>query len=65
MIDVLGLNEEKLTGSEAFLRIVLEFYKEAKSKKEYDKVDHIRELLKDHGVVLKDVKEKIDWAYEE
>ncbi|MFC2125770.1 DALR domain-containing protein, partial [Bacteroidota bacterium] len=65
VIDILGLPEEKLAGSEAFLRIVLDFYRDAKLKKEYDKVDHIRELLKDHGVVLKDMKDKIDWAYEE
>lgn len=63
--DVLGLSEEHLSDSEVFLDIVLNFYKEAKSNKEYNKVDQIRELLKEHGVVLKDMKDKIDWAYEE
>ena len=63
--DVLGLQEEKPTDVEGILDIVIELYKQAKEAKEYDKVDAIRAKLKKHGVVLKDTKESVGWAYEE
>ena len=64
--DVLGLLREKpLTNVEPLLKIVLDNYQQAKTNKEYDKVDAIREQLKAQGIVLKDMKTGIDWAYEE
>jgi cysteinyl-tRNA synthetase len=63
--EVLGLLEESLNDVESLLRIVLDNYQQAKSNKEYDKVDQIREQLKAQGVVVKDMKTGIDWAYEE
>lgn len=62
---VLGLKEEKPEDFENFLSPLLDLYKEAKFKKEYEKVDKIRASLKDSGIVLKDLKTGIDWAYDE
>jgi len=63
--DILGIVEEKPDNFDGILEILLDLYAEAKSKKEYDKVDQIRDKLKKYGIVLKDMKNKIDWAYEE
>jgi len=63
--DVLGLIEEKRQDFEEFLDILIDVYAEAKNNKDYDKVNEIRARLKDQGIVLKDMKDKIDWAYEE
>ena len=63
--DVLGLKEEKLEDVEGLINIIIDLYKEAKEKKEYEKVDDIRSQLKAYGVVLKDMKNNIGWAYEE
>jgi cysteinyl-tRNA synthetase len=63
--DVLGLVEEKPFDSEGMMELLIEFYKEAKQNKDYEKVDKIRAGLKTQGVVLKDMKTGIDWAYEE
>jgi cysteinyl-tRNA synthetase len=63
--DILGLKEERIDDQEKLLEILLQFYKEAKEHKDYDKVDQIRAHLKDLGIVLKDMRNQIDWAYEE
>ncbi|MDX5418147.1 MAG: cysteine--tRNA ligase [Hymenobacteraceae bacterium] len=63
--DVLGLKEEPAGDMEEMLDLVLGFYKEAKETKAYDKVDAIRAELKKQGIVIKDLKTGIDWAYEE
>ena len=63
--DILGLKEEKPENQEELMNILLGFYKEAKENKAYDKVDLIRAKLKELGIVLKDMKHQIDWAYEE
>ncbi len=63
--DVLGLKEEPPENHDKFLDILLELYREAKKEKDYDKVDTIRAKLKEIGIVLKDMKDQIDWAYEE
>ncbi len=63
--DILGLKEEKVDNPEFLLEIILKFYSEAKANKEYDKVDRIRAMLKGLGITLKDLKNQIDWAYEE
>ncbi|SFG50672.1 cysteine--tRNA ligase [Pontibacter chinhatensis] len=65
VLDVLGLKEESVGDIEEVLNLVLSFYKEAKEQKAYDKVDAIRAELKQHGIVIKDMKTGIDWAYEE
>ena len=47
------------------LGILVDLYREAKEKRDYAKVDEIRSKLKEEGVVLKDMKTGVDWAYEE
>ena len=37
----------------------------AKVGKDYDKVDEIRAVLKAQGIVVKDLKDSVDWAWEE
>ncbi len=63
--DVLGLVEEKNSNIEAFASGMLALYSEYKTAKQYDKVDQIRTYFKANGLVIKDMKTRIDWAYEE
>ncbi len=63
--EVLGLTEEKLNNQDQLLEIVIASYREAKVEKNYEKVDSIRNQLKNQGIVLKDMKTGVDWAYEE
>ncbi|TGE09882.1 cysteine--tRNA ligase [Hymenobacter fodinae] len=63
--DILGLVDEPRAKAEDLLRLTLEFYQEAKVTKAYDKVDQIRAALKEQGIVVKDTKAGIDWAYSE
>lgn len=63
--DVLGLQEEKPTNVEGIIDILLNIYRQAKEARDYDKVDEIRASLKQYGIVLKDMKDSIGWAYEE
>jgi cysteinyl-tRNA synthetase len=62
---VLGLVEEQPQDLHPMLHVLIDLYAEAKFKKEYGKVDEIRAKLKGQGIVLKDMKTGIDWAYEE
>lgn len=63
--EVLGLQEEQPADVEGIINIIINLYKQAKEAKDYDKVDEIRSSLKAYGVVLKDMKDKVGWAYEE
>lgn len=63
--EVLGLKEELMVEPKNLISILLTLYKEAKESKNYEKVDEIRSLLKNEGITLKDMKQGIDWAYEE
>ncbi len=63
--DVLGLQIEFTADARELLQVVLGFYQEAKEAKDYAKVDAIRAQLKGQGIVIKDMKTGIDWAYEE
>ncbi|KAA3436035.1 cysteine--tRNA ligase [Rufibacter hautae] len=65
VLDVLGLKVEQTADAQSLLEVVLGFYKEAKETKDYAKVDAIRAQLKGQGIVVKDMKTGIDWAYEE
>jgi len=65
VLDVLGLKEESSLDIDKLMNILIKEYGTAKEAKNYDKVDEIRSELKDLGVVLKDMKSGIDWAYEE
>jgi cysteinyl-tRNA synthetase len=63
--DILGLIEEKSDTQNEMLNLLLQLYSEAKTARDYVKVDEIRAGLKEIGFVVKDMKDKIDWAYEE
>ncbi len=63
--DVLGLVEEKQDHQEALIEALLELYTEAKQVKDYDKVDTIRARFKSLGIIVKDLKTGVEWAYEE
>lgn len=63
--EILGLVEEKLSEQESLLNVLLNVYQEAKTARNYQKVDEIRSALKELGIIVKDMKNKIDWAYEE
>jgi cysteinyl-tRNA synthetase len=63
--DVLGLNDEPRANVEDLLALTLGFYSEAKADKAYDKVDQIRAALKGQGIVIKDTKAGVEWAYSE
>lgn len=63
--NILGLVEEKPSGFDDLVESLMEMYKQAKFKKDYARVDEIRSALKNNGVIVKDMKAKIDWAYEE
>ncbi|MEP3386705.1 MAG: cysteine--tRNA ligase [Reichenbachiella sp.] len=65
VLDILGLKEESNVDFDGLIDVLINVYKEAKEAKNYDKVDEIRNGLKAQGVVLKDMKTGIDWAYEE
>ena len=62
---ILGLRDEPRANAEDLLTLTLEFYTEAKTAKAYDKVDQIRAALKRQGIVIKDTKAGVEWAYSE
>ncbi|MES2732223.1 MAG: cysteine--tRNA ligase [Bacteroidota bacterium] len=63
--DILGLQEEKTTDPTGLIDSLLDVYQDAKTAKEYDKVDRIRTYFKAQGLVIKDMKTGVDWAYYE
>ena len=63
--DILGILEEKNNSIESLVQGMLSLYKEYKEVKQYDKIDEIRTCFKANGLVIKDMKNRIDWAYEE
>jgi cysteinyl-tRNA synthetase len=62
---ILGLKEEDPADLKDMVNALMEVYKNAKFRKDFDKVDEIRAVLKENGIIVKDMKTKIDWAYEE
>jgi cysteinyl-tRNA synthetase len=63
--EILGLLEEKASDTSGLIASMLDLYRDAKTAREYDKVDRIRSFFKSQGLVIKDMKTGIDWAYEE
>lgn len=61
--EVFGLLEETPDNLEGLINTVLEEYREAKAAKAYDKVDAIREKFRAMGLTIKDMKDRIEWAY--
>ena len=64
LTDVLGLEEEK-PEINSLIPGLLQLYKEFKENKQYDKVDEIRASFKAAGLVIRDLKTRLDWAYDE
>jgi cysteinyl-tRNA synthetase len=62
---VLGLQEEFPANQESLIKGMLGLYASFKEKREYDKVDEIRASFKAMGLLVRDMKTRIDWAYEE
>ncbi|MFQ3574838.1 MAG: cysteine--tRNA ligase [Cytophagales bacterium] len=62
--EILGLKAESSEDSKELIKMLLEFYKQAKEVKDYAKVDQIRSGLKSLGIAVKDMKGSVDWAYE-
>ncbi len=63
--NVLGLKEEQPDALDQLVNALLELYTDAKHNKAYDKVDQIRARLKEVGILVKDMRNGIEWAYEE
>ncbi len=63
--NILGLEEERNQAFEPLIDGLLDLYRDFKTQKQYDKVDQVRSVFKQNGLVIKDLKHKIDWAYEE
>ncbi|MDQ3393936.1 MAG: cysteine--tRNA ligase [Bacteroidota bacterium] len=63
--DILGLKEEHPADIQNMVAFLLEIYQDAKNTKDYARVDMIRAKLKSQGIILKDLKTGVDWAYEE
>jgi cysteinyl-tRNA synthetase len=66
VFDILGLTDEgintgdeKLTGE--LMNIIIDLRQEAKNRKEWSTSDKIREDLKKAGVILRDVKNGVEW----
>ena len=62
---VLGLKEEFPVNQEAIIQGLLHLYTGFKENRQYDKVDEIRASFKEMGLLIKDMKTRIDWGYEE
>ena len=63
--DILGLQEETPASGHQLIEALLSVYKKAKAEKNYETVDFLRQELKGIGIIVKDMKTGIDWAYEE
>lgn len=63
--EILGLKEEKSENEEVVFLGMLELYREYKQNQQYDKIDQIRNYFKANAMVIKDLKHRIDWAWEE
>ena len=62
---ILGLKAEDPSDFDDVVEALVTIYREAKFKKDFDQVDKIRAALKENGVIVKDMKTGIEWAYEE
>lgn len=63
--DVLGLKPEYEMEGKALIQIILKEYQEAKNNHNFEKIDELRAQLKAQGILVKDMKDRIDWTFEE
>ena len=62
---ILGLRAEDPSAFDDVVEALVKIYKDAKFKKDFQQVDKIRAALKQNGIIVKDMKTGIEWAYEE
>lgn len=62
--EILGLKEED-PEIHNLIPGLLALYKDFKEAKQYDKVDEIRSIFRKAGLVIRDLKTSLDWAYDE
>ena len=63
--EVLGLKAETDVNYQNLINTILGEYKDAKYNRDFERVDKLRVKLKAEGIVVKDMKDKIEWAFEE
>lgn len=63
--DVLGLKVESGVDHTSLINTILGEYKDAKFNRDFERVDKLRAELKSQGIVVKDMKDRIEWAFEE
>jgi cysteinyl-tRNA synthetase len=63
--EVLGIRLELPENWESLTEGLLNLYKGFKEARKYDKVDEIRATFKSMGLLIKDMKDSIDWGFEE
>ena len=63
--NVLGLKEETECNQTKLIHIILEEYAVAKKNKDFNTIDNIRKQLKQEGIIIKDMKDRTEWAFEE
>lgn len=63
--EVLGIRLELPENWESLTEGLLSLYKGFKEARKYDKVDEIRATFKSMGLLIKDMKDSIDWGFEE
>lgn len=63
--EVLGIRLELPENWEFLTEGLLNLYKGFKEARKYDKVDEIRATFKSMGLLIKDMKDSIDWGFEE
>ncbi len=63
--EVLGIRLELPENWESLTDGLLHLYKGFKEARKYDKVDEIRATFKTMGLLIKDMKDSIDWGFEE
>ena len=63
--EILGIKPEKKINGHNLLKILLKEYAEAKTTKNYKKVDLLRQRLAEEGITINDMKDFVGWAYDE
>lgn len=63
--EVFGLRQEFRPDIEQVMEVLLNVYRQAKQNKDFGMVDKLRAEFRKLGVVVKDMKDGVDWAYEE
>ncbi|MDE0470922.1 MAG: cysteine--tRNA ligase [Ekhidna sp.] len=63
--DVLGLKVERNVNYQSLVETILGEYKDAKYNRDFERVNKLRAELKAEGIVIKDMKDRFEWVFEE